>query len=90
MKQLGLWYTGCPLLTPFWYVRAIFVLCVISPGLLWCIRKGQGIFLACLLAVYGYVCPFSPLPEWGAVENLARLRIFPVLGVFYFCIGAAI
>ena len=90
MKQLGIWHTGCPLLTPLWYVRAVFVLCVIFPALLWCIKKGRLFFLAGLLAVYGFVCPFAPLPEWGAVEDFARLGILPVLGVFYFCLGIAI
>ena len=89
-SQVGLWYTGCPFLTPLWYVRALFVLVLVSPLLLWALEKTGGYILLLLFALYGIVCPYYPMPEWNALKDFARVGILPVLGVFYFSFGLAI
>lgn len=90
LQQIGVWYTGCPLLTPLWYVRAIFVLTVCSPVIIWFVKRAGVWYLALLFAVYGVVCPFWPLPEVSAFEWFARVGVFPLLGMFYFALGVAI
>lgn len=87
LPQLGLWYTGVPLLTPLWYVRAIFVLVLISPIIMWGLKRIGVTLLVALFLVYLVVCPFAPLPNWGTVQDFARVGILPVLGLFYFSFG---
>ena len=92
LKDLGLWYTGCPMLTPLWYVRALFILCLLSPVLLWLLRKLGMTFLIALFIFYGIFCPFVPLPDWAIFKyyTIFRVGILPVLGFFYFAVGMAI
>ena len=89
-QQFGLWYTGCPLLSPLWYVRAIFVLALISPLILWSIRKIGVPFLVVLFVIYGILCPFWPVSEGGVLQEFFRVGIFPVLGIFYVALGMAL
>lgn len=89
-RQFGLWHTECPLLTPLWYVRALFVLVLLSPLLHWVLRKTGGYILLLLFALYGIVCPYYPMSDWNALKNFARVGILPVLGLFYFSFGLAI
>ncbi len=84
LRQIGLWPTRCPYLTPLWYVRALFILVVLSPAFVWCLKKFRGWFLLLLFVVYAAVCPFWPLPNAGQWEEFARVGIFPVLGLFFF------
>ena len=90
LRQIGLWPTGCPMLSPLWYVRALFVLVVLSPVFVWCLKKFRWWFLSFLFVVYAVVCPFWPLPNAGAWSEFARVGIFPVLGLFYFSLGLAL
>ena len=90
LRQIGLLHTGCPLLSPLWYVRALFVLVVLSPVFVWCLKKFRWWFLLFLFVVYAAVCPFWPLPDAGAWSEFARVGIFPVLGLFYFSLGLAL
>ena len=90
LQQIGLWPTDCPFLSPLWYVRALFVLVVLSPVFVWCLKKFRLWFLSLLFVVYAVVCPFWPLPDAGAWSYFARVGIFPVLGLFYFSLGLAL
>ena len=90
VSQFGLWYTDCPLLTPLWYIRALFVLACISPVLLCCTKRFSYWFLLILLVIYGFICPFAPMSGWTGLRQFARVGLFPVLGLFYFTLGIAI
>lgn len=90
LRQFGLWYSGCPMLSPLWYVRAILVMALMSPVLLWCVRKFGLVFLAFLYVLYGVLCPFWPLSHVGGFSSFFRVGIFPVLGLFYVTLGMAI
>ena len=89
LRQVGFWYTGCPLLSPLWYVRALFVLVLISPLLLWCLKRFRIWFLAALFILYAAIRPYS-MSNPSKFEVFARVGIFPVQGIFYFTFGLAL
>lgn len=86
-EEFGLWYTGCPMLTPLWYVRAIFVLSLTSPLLLWCIRKLGAKFLVLLYALYGACCPYWPVSWGGGIAGVFPCRHIPCSRCFLCCHG---
>lgn len=90
ITQLGLHPLGCPTLTPLWYVRALCCLVLLSPLIVACIKKHALVTLVALGCLYGLVCPYAPLPDWGKLNELARIGPIPVLGLFYFSVGVAI
>lgn len=88
-RDFGLWYTGYPALSALWYVRALFLLVLAAPLLVRALRKTGGWILLPLFALYGIVCPYSPIPP-TPLRHFARVGLFPVLGVFYFSLGLAV
>lgn len=90
ITQLGLHPLGCPTLTPLWYVRALCCLVLLSPLIVSCLKRFPMLTLAVLWGLYGLVCPYSPMPGWGKLNQFARIGPAPVLGLFYFSLGMAI
>lgn len=87
---IGLNPFGCPALSPLWYVRALICLVLISPVILLGLRKSPEATLLVMLFLYGAICPYYPMPQWGRLEDLVRVGPIPVLGLFYFTVGMAI
>lgn len=82
---------GCmPVLSPLWYIRALFCLVLISPLILRMLRKWPLCVLVALGCLYGIACPYAPLPEWDQFRETARIGPMPVLGLFYYSAGIAI
>ena len=90
LSEIGFWYTDCPLLTPLWYVRALFVLVLLSPIIYFAVKKFGVWTLMGLLVVYAVVCPYYPMLHWNGLRNFARVGLLPVLGMFYFSLGMAL
>lgn len=87
LNLYGIGLTGCPGVTPLWYVRGLFVLVLVSPILLKIAEAGK-VGLACLFALYGLICP-GPGGS-GYVHELTRNGVLPMAGFFYFTLGMAI
>lgn len=83
----GLALTGCPGLTPLWYVRGLFILVLLSPLLFGVARIGSMALLG-LFVVYIGVCP-GPAGG-GFIHGLTRCGIFPLAGLFYFTLGISL
>jgi len=63
-----------PVLGPLWYLRNLFILCLISPLLIYCFRKLKGYFVILVGAIW-FFCPlFSPSGVVNSsLESLAFL-----------------
>lgn len=88
--EIGLDPFRCPVLSPLWYVRALVCLVLMSPAILWGLRKSSVMTLLALLFLYGVICPYSPMPRWDRLKDFARVGPIPVLGLFYFTVGMAL
>ena len=80
-KFYGIKLTGCPGLTPLWYVRGLFFLVLLSPILQGILRlKWFGLVI--LFAVYGVFCP-GPDGS-GFIRGLTRCGVcpWPVSSIF--------
>lgn len=90
LGQMGFDPFCCPALSPLWYVRALFCLALLSPVILFCLKRCPRVTLITLACLYGLICPYVPMPCWGPIQDLARVGPLPVLGLFYFSLGMAI
>lgn len=90
LTQLGLDPFHCPALSPLWYVRALFCFSLLSPALIWLLKKSPLMTLMVFGCLYGVVCPYAPMPRWSLFKNIMRIGPVPVLGLFYFSLGMAI
>lgn len=90
VAQLGLNPFVCPILTPLWYVRALFSLILLSQLIAWGLKRLPRVALLSLGLLYGPACPYCPMPEWGLFRDFVRIGPVPVLGLFYFSLGMAI
>lgn len=89
LRVWGLDLMEHPLLVPFWYIRALMLLVLVSPLLVWALKRGGWLLPLALLPVYFYCCAvhfryerpwflfYSPLSLTGwiyfSVGLLARL-----------------
>lgn len=90
LVQWGFSAAECPLLSPLWYVRALFLMVLLSP-VFWKGFEKLGIWvLVCLFILYGAICPFTGMPATWPLHGYSRNGLFPVLGFFYFALGMAI
>jgi len=75
---------------PLWYVRALMLLVLASPLLVWLVRKGRHWTLLALLALYWSVNTWSlGAPAWWVSVRWRLVWIFgfSLEGLFYFCVG---
>ena len=75
---------------PLWYVRALMLLVLVSPALVWLLRKGRQWTLLALLALYWSVNTWSlGSPDWWISVRWRMVWIFgfSLEGLFYFCAG---
>lgn len=90
LMDWGIWPFDTPGLSPLWYVRALFLLVLISPLLLRFLQTCRIWALVILFMVYGIVCPWSEIIWNKIVFDLTNCGIVPVRGIFYFALGIAI
>ena len=80
-----------PFLMPLWYVRALFVLVLLSPLIALATRRKATAWLACagLFAIY-----FLVSPHRNGFPETPFMRFFyygvSLFGAFYFCLGATL
>lgn len=93
IESFGLYIFNPPVLVPFWYIRALMLFIILSPVLLWIIRKFNYIFLILAFLVYYVVAPphFYDLDFWidEKWRSLWRFGI-SLEGLLYFSIGMTI
>ena len=82
LSAIGLNPFAFPAMIQFWYLRALFLLVVLSPLLL---RLATNCGLVMVLAVYGSLCPFV-VGEYSDLDVFLRSTI-SLEGVFYFTVG---
>lgn len=80
-------YFQLPLLSSLWFLRALFILFLLSPLLVYFTRL-KYLGLIGLFIVYGIISP-GPSGE-GWVHALTRNGILPAAGIFYFTTGLVI
>lgn len=75
---------------PLWYLRALMMLVLVSPLLVWAVRRGRHWTLLALLALYWSVNTWSlDAPVWWISVRWRIVWIFgfSLEGLFYFCVG---
>ena len=80
-----------PFLVPFWYVRALFILVLISPLVAVATRRKAVAWTVCaiLFSAYVYASPHRNGLRSTRAEHLMYYG-FSLFGAFYFCLGAAL
>ena len=80
-----------PALSNLWYLRALFIIVLISPLLAWMARQRECVVLASMLLLAVCVAAFVPFPGCGMCRYSAELRyFFPLEGVLYFMVGVCL
>ena len=75
---------------PLWYVRSLFLLLLVSPLLVFFLRKAGVWFLLAVFGIYWAVNSWSlDAPTWWLSVRWRMVWTFgfPVEGLFYFCVG---
>ena len=73
-----------PLLTPFWYVRALMIMVMFSPVLAWLLRKNWTCMLLALTVALIYCCGFHDKYQ---MPWFLFYSIFSLTGWLYFSLG---
>lgn len=90
-RVVGLSLDEPPFLVPFWYIRALFVLVVLSPLVAIATRRKAVAWTVCaiLFAIYVYASPHRNGLRSTRAEHLMYYG-FSLFGAFYFCLGATL
>jgi len=82
-----------PAINALWYIRCLICLCVVSPLLLYFIKRYRRWFVLvlfiCSIAVFEFVGGGTDASKYNAIQRFIRWGVSP-WGVFYFSIGMAI
>lgn len=87
---LGLNPFAYPAYGPLWYVRAVFILVLVSPFLIFIIRRARWtaiLFLFMVFCAYGMVGPWE---GYGGKLVFFFRKFFALQGLFYFSAGIAL
>ena len=84
MRGFGLDISDHPLLVPFWYIRSLMVIVLLSPVLVWALRRGRWLVPAVILPAYVYCCGLHNchLMPWFVFYSILSLA-----GWLYFSVG---
>ena len=80
----GLEVSEHPLLVPFWYIRALLIIVLLSPVLVWGLRRLRWFIPALMVPVYVYCCAFH---DRYAMPWFIFFSLFSVAGWIYFSVG---
>lgn len=80
-----------PALSNLWYLRALFIIVLISPLLALIVRQRASVVLTFMLLLAVCVAVFIPFPGYGMCKYSAELRyFFPLEGILYFMLGVCL
>ena len=84
MRGFGLDISDHPLLVPFWYIRSLMAIVLLSPVLVWALRRGRWLVPAVILPAYVYCCGLHNchLMPWFVFYSILSLA-----GWLYFSVG---
>ena len=84
---LGLDFTRHPLLVPFWYIRCLMIITIVSPVLVWMLRRWRWYVPLMILPVYLYCCGIR---EPHVMPWFLFYSPFSLAGWLYFSIGVLV
>ena len=84
VQGLGLDVSHHPLLVPLWYVRSLLIIVLLSPALVWALRRGRWWIPAAIIPPYVYCCG---LHDRYAMPWFLFYSTISLAGWLYFSIG---